>query len=136
MFNPYTFAIDNQLIKLDKMNKNQLWKILSTLQKTPKNNQKGERLKYLESCTDDEIHAICGACKNFLHNNIKLTQKKKTYLRKKLGSIKDDIRQLSKPQTSIKMKRKILKNDQVSKGVFSLLASVIIPSIVSALAGK
>ena len=34
------------------------------------------------------------------------------------------------------MKRKILKDDQVGKGVFSLLASVIIPSIVSALAGK
>ena len=57
-------------------------------------------------------------------------------MRKKLGSIKDDIRQLSKPQTSIKMKRKILKDDQVGKGVFSLLASVIIPSIVSALAGR
>ena len=81
-------------------------------------------------------HSWGMACKNFLHNNIKLTQKKKTYLRKKLGSIKDDIRQLSKPQTSIKMKRKILKDDQVGKGVFSLLASVIIPSIVSALAGQ
>ena len=86
------------------MNKNQLWKILSTLQKTPKNNQKGERKKYLESCTDDEIHAICGACKNFLCNNIKLTEKKKTYLRKKLGSIKDDIRQLSKPNHRLQSK--------------------------------
>ena len=76
VFNSYTFAKDNQLIKLDEMNKNQLWKILSTLQKTPKNNQKGERLKYLESCTDDEIHAICGACKNFLCNNIQLTENK------------------------------------------------------------
>ena len=118
------------------MNKNQLWKILSSLQKTPKNNQKGERKKYLESCTDDEIHAICGACKNFLCNNIELTEKKKAYLRKKLGPIKNDIRQLSKPQISVKKKREILKDDQVGKGVFSLLASVIIPSIVSALAGR
>ena len=136
MFNPYTFAIDNQLIKLDKMNKNQLWKILSTLQKTPKNNQKGERLKYLESCTDDEIHAICGACKNFLSNNIKLSEKKKSYLRKKLNPIKDDIRKISKPQTSVKKKRELLKRDQTGKGVFSLLASVIIPSIISAIAGQ
>ena len=118
------------------MKKNDLWKILSTLQKTPKNNQRGDRKKYLESCTDDEIHAICGACRNLLFNNIKLTETKKSHLRKKLGPIKDDIRQLSKPQTSIKKKREILKNDQVGKGVFSLLASIIIPSIVSALAGK
>ena len=118
------------------MKKNHLWKILTTLQKTPKNNQKGERKRYLESCTDDEIHAICGACKNFLNNNIKLTEKKRANLRKKLGPIKNDIRKLSKPQTSIKKKREMLKDDQVGKGVFSLLASVIIPSIVSALAGK
>ena len=121
---------------MNKMKKNHLWKILSTLQKAPKNNQKGERKKYLEFCTDDEIHAICGACKNFLCKNIKLTGKKKAYLRKKLGPIKNDIRQLSKPQTSVKKKREILKDDQVGKGVFSLLASVIIPSIVSALAGQ
>ena len=60
------------------MKKNKLWKILNTLQKTPKNNQKSERKKYLEFCSDDEIHAICGACKNLLCNNIKLTEKKKT----------------------------------------------------------
>ena len=118
------------------MKKNKLWKILNTLQKTPKNNQKSERKKYLEFCSDDEIHAICGACKNFLCNNIKLTEKKRANLRKKLGPIKNDIRKLSKPQTSIKKKREMLKDDQVGKGVFSLLASVIIPSIVSALAGK
>ena len=118
------------------MEKKNLMKVLSRLQKTPKNNKKQERRKYLDSCSDDEIHAICGACKNFLCNNIQLTEKKKAYLRKKLGPIKNDIRQLSKPQISVKKKREILKDDQVGKGVFSLLASVIIPSIVSALAGR
>ena len=118
------------------MEKKNLMKVLSRLQKTPKNNKKQERRKYLDSCSDDEIHAICGACKNFLCNNIELTEKKKAYLRKKLGPIKNDIRQLSKPQISVKKKREILKDDQVGKGVFSLLASVIIPSIVSALAGR
>ena len=118
------------------MEKKNLMKVLSRLQKTVKNNKKQDRGKYLESCSDDEIHAICGACKNFLCNNIKLTEKKKAFLRKKLGPIKNDIRRLSRPQTSIKRKREILNDDQVGKGVFSLLASVIIPSIVSALAGK
>ena len=118
------------------MEKKNLMKVLSKLQKTPKNNQKKERIKYLESCSDDEIHAICGACKNFLSNNIKLSEKKKSYLRKKLNPIKNDIRKISKPQTSVKKKRELLKRDQTGKGVFSLLASVIIPSIISAIAGQ
>ena len=121
---------------MNKMKKDHLWKILSTLQKVPKNNQKGERKKYLEFCTDDEIHAICGACKNFLSNNIKMSEKKKSYLRKKLTPIKDDIRKLSNPQSSVEKKRELLKRDQTGKGVFSLLASVIIPSIISAIAGQ
>ena len=118
------------------MEKKNLMKVLSRLQKTLKNNKKQDRGKYLESCSDDEIHAICGACKNFLSNNIKMSEKKKSYLRKKLKPIKDDIRKLSKPQTSVKKKRELLKRDQTGKGVFSLLASVIIPSIISAIAGQ
>ena len=47
------------------MEKKNLMKVLSTLQKTLKNNKKQDRGKYIESCSDDEIHAICGACKTF-----------------------------------------------------------------------
>ena len=118
------------------MEKKQLKQILSLLQKTPKRNRKNDRKDYLNLCTDNEIHAICGACKNFLSNNIKMSGKKKSYLRKKLNPIKDDIRKLSKQQTSVKKKRELLKRDQTGKGVFSLLASVIIPSIISAIAGQ
>ena len=118
------------------MEKKNLMKVLSKLQKTSKNNKNQERRKYLESCSDDEIHAICGACKNFLSNNIKMSEKKKSYLRKKLTPIKDDIRKLSNPQSSVEKKRELLKRDQTGKGVFSLLASVIIPSIISAIAGQ
>ena len=118
------------------MEKKHLWKVLSKLQKASKRNKKSERINFLESCTDDEIHAICGACKNLLDNNIQMTNKKKAYLKKKLAPIKEDIRQISKPQTYVKKKRELLKRDQIGKGVFSLLASVIIPSIISAIAGQ
>ena len=118
------------------MDNKHLWKVLSKLQKTLKKNRKSERKKYLNSCTDDEIHAICGACKNLISNNIKMSEKKKAYLRKKLAPIKEEIREISKPQTSVKKKRDLLKRDQIGKGVFSLLASVIIPSIISAIAGQ
>ena len=107
------------------MENKHLWKVLSKLQKTLKKNRKSERKKYLNSCTDDEIHAICGACKNLLSNNIKINEKKKAYLRKKLAPIKEEIREISKPQTSVKKKRDLLKRDQIGKGVFSLLARTI-----------
>ena len=63
------------------MEKKHLWKVLSKLQKASKRNKKSERINFLESCTDDEIHAICGACKNLLDNNIQMTNKKKAYLK-------------------------------------------------------
>ena len=118
------------------MEKKHLRRILSTLTKIPKNNRKSTRKQYIKSCSNNEIHAICGACRNLLANNIKLSNSKKKYLRKQLNPIKFDIRTLSKPNISLQKKREILKKDQTGKGVFSLLASVIIPSIVAALAGK
>ena len=118
------------------MDKKNLKKILTTLKKLPKNNSKSARKKYLNSCTENEIHAICGACNNLLRDNIKISKSRKSYLRKKLNPIKNDLRKLSKSNTSVKKKRELLKKDQTGKGVFSLLASVIIPSIISAIAGK
>ena len=77
------------------------------------------------------LHLLDGPIVDSLFND-----SSKSYLRKKLKPIKDDIRKLSKPQTSVKKKRELLKRDQTGKGVFSLLASVIIPSIISAIAGQ
>ena len=104
--------------------------------KVPKSNRKSTRKQYIKSCSNNEIHAICGACRNLLNNNIKLSNTKKKYLKKKLSPIKFDIRALSRPNISLQKKRELLNKDQTGKGVFSLLASVIIPSIVAALAGK
>ena len=118
------------------MEKKHLKKILSILQKVPKTNRKSTRKQYISSCSDNEIHAICGACRNLLTNNIKLSDAKKKDLRKRLNPIKNDLRALSKPNISSQKKRAILNRDQTGRGVFSLLASVIIPSIVAALAGK
>ena len=118
------------------MEKKHLKQILKSLQKASKNKKKKDRERYLNSCSDSDLHAICGACKNFLNNNISMTNKQKTYLKKKLFTLKKDIRKLSRPQTSVKKKRELLKIDQIGKGVFSLLASVIIPSIISAIAGQ
>lgn len=117
------------------MNPADLKKILHLLQKSKKV-KKSDREKYFLYCSDDEIHAICGACKNFLSENINISPSKKTYLKKKLSPIKNELRDLSKVKTSLSQKRKLLAKEQIGSGVFSLLASIIIPSIVSALTGK
>ena len=117
------------------MDKRSLNKILDLLQKS-KRVKKNDRKQYFMYCSDDEIHAICGACKNFLSENIEVGSKKKTYLKKKLLPIKNEMRTLSNKDTSLEKKRQLLAKDQVGSGIFSLLAGVIIPTIVSALAGK
>ena len=117
------------------MDRKSLTKILHLLQKS-RNVKKNDRKNYFMYCSDDEIHAICGACKNFLSENIEVEQRKKTYLKKKLLPIKNEIRTLSNKDTPLAKKRKLLSKGQVGSGIFSLLAGVIIPTIVSALAGK
>ena len=117
------------------MDKKSLIKILELLQKS-KNVKKNDRKQYFKYCSDEEIHAICGACKNFLSENIEIEPRKKTYLKRKLLPIKNEIRTLSNRDTPLPRKRKLLEKEQVGSGIFSLLAGVIIPTIVSALAGK
>ena len=117
------------------MDNNSLTQILDLLQKSKKV-KKSDRKQYFMYCSDDEIHAICGACKNFLSENIQVEPRKKTYLKKKLLPIKNEMRILSNKDTPLLKKRKLLAKDQVGSGIFSLLAGVIIPTIVSALTGK
>ena len=128
-------VIGNKRICLINMDQNSLKQILNLLQKSKKV-KKSDRKMYFQYCSDDEIHAICGACKNFLSENFYISPNRKTYLKKKLLPIKNDIRDLSKEQLGVSKKRKLLAKDQVGNGIFSLLAGVIIPSIVSALAGR
>ena len=117
------------------MDNKSLTQILDLLQKSKKV-KKSDRKQYFMYCSDDEIHAICGACKNFLSENIQVEPRKKTYLKKKLLPIKNEMRILSNKDTPLLKKRKLLAKDQVGSGIFSLLAGVIIPTIVSALTGK
>ena len=98
------------------MEKKQLLKILSKLQKTPKTNKKKWKEKIFRN-----LHwwwNTCHACKNLLNDNIKMSQKQKSYLRKKLAPIKEVIRKLSKTKTFVKKKRELLKEDQIGKELF------------------
>ena len=115
------------------MNKKQLRKILDILQKVS-NVPKRTRRNYLQTCTPDEIHAICGATKNIIEENIHIPKGKRPYLKKKLKPHQKKLKNLSNPKLSLKQKRLLLEKDQVGAGVFTAIASVAIPALIAALA--
>ena len=44
-----------------------------------------------------------------------------------------DVRKLASPTTSLLRKRKLLSNQQVGGGIFTIIASTIIPALLSAI---
>lgn len=101
-----------------------------------KNDKKGDDMSFLKDYTDDKIHTICEACYNINQENIPLTGGKKYRLKKKLSSIKKEFRKLANPKISIKSKRKILSNPQVGRGIFSAIATAVLPALISMLSRK
>ena len=94
---------------------------------------KKKRRDYIKSCTNDEIHAICGATKNLVDGNFEMSKGKKAYLKKKLKPHECQIRYLSDPRKSVKKKRILLEKEQFGAGVFTALATVAIPALIAAL---
>jgi len=95
-----------------------------------------QKLDLLKKCPDDCIHTTCEACYNIVNQTIKLSKDRKYRLKKKLRPIRDDIRKLSNPKLSVTTKRKILRKPQVGKGIFTLLATTVLPALISALIPK
>ena len=116
------------------MNKKQLRTVLQLLEKAS-NVERKKRKNYIKSCSDDEIHAICGATKNLVDGNFDLSKGRKAYLKKKLKPHQCQIRYISDPRKSIQKKRLLLEKEQFGAGVFTALATVAIPALIAALGG-
>lgn len=84
--------------------------------------------------SDDCIHAICESCYNLLNNTYDLNKNKIRSVKRKLNAAKTDIRSIAKPRTSLLKKRKLLMKEQTGTGIFTVLASTIIPALIAALA--
>ena len=91
---------------------------------------------FIKKCLDECIHTICEACYNILNQTIKLTKDRKHRVKKILKPICDDVRKLSDPKLSVKTKREILRKPQVGKGIFTLLATTVLPALISSLLAK
>ena len=104
--------------------------------KTIKQLKANQHLDFLKKCPDECIHAICEACYNILNQSLKLSKDQKHRLKKKLKPIRNDVRKLSNPKLSVKTKREILRKPQVGKGIFTLLATTVLPALISSLISK
>ena len=105
-------------------------KYLLPLAEIPKN----KRSSFVPLLSDNCIHKICESCQNLLQNTYKFDKKKLKLIKKKLTTSPDDMRSLSKPTSSLLRKRRILSTDQAGSGIFSLLATTIIPALIGAIA--
>lgn len=84
--------------------------------------------------SDDTIHKLCESCQNLLQNTYGLNDRKLRKITKKLKPLAKDVRQLSSPSTSLVRKRKLLSDQQIGGGIFTIIASTIIPALLSAIA--
>ena len=117
------------------MKKSLLKQKVSTLSKLHKT-KKGCDMSFLREYPDEKIHDICEACFNVLKENIPIKGNKKYQLKKKLKPIKNEIRKLANSKISVKTKRKLLAVPQVGHGIFSAIATVVLPALISLLSRK
>lgn len=87
-------------------------------------------------CDQECINTICEACYNLLWNNFKFKKPKINKISKDLTNIKTDFKKISDPKIALKTKRQLLSKKQTGDGIFSILATTVIPALVSLLAKK
>ena len=121
-----------------KMKHNHLQKKIKSLQSLPKpkRGQKEMDMSFIDGYSDEKIHDICEACYNIVHKKLPLKSRKKNQLKQSLMPIHKHVRQLANPQLQIKTKRRILKNPQTGAGIFTALASIVVPTLLSLLTSK
>ena len=103
--------------------------LLELLKKIPKN----RRTKIVKLLDDSTIHTICECLCNLFKNTFNLPPNKCKGIRKKFHSHKNSILKLIDPKASVKQKKIILSNEQFGSGLFTLLATVAFPAIITAL---
>ena len=125
----------NQKVK-KKMSKTMLNQKLNSLQSLPKRLKKNADMSFVDDYSDNKINDICEACYNIVHKKLPLNKSKNSQLKKKLLPIHNEVRRLANPKLQIRTKRRLLKQSQVGSGVFTALASFVIPTLISLLTSK
>ena len=83
--------------------------------------------------SDECIHRICESCQNLVLNTYGFDQSKIKKIKSRLKGSEKQMRLISRPSSSLLSKRKVLSSNQTGRGIFTLLASTIVPALVAAL---
>ena len=95
---------------------------------------KGNYQGFAEHTNSKDIHTISSCCFNLLEDNIPLPASKKKHINVFLTPIEKEIKIIGNKKASMKIKREILSDPQIGQGIFTMLASTILPALISALA--
>lgn len=112
--------------------KNQIkekYNFLHDIVKAPKR----QREKFLLQTQPKNIHTICEAVHNILIGRCTSSNKQ---ICSRMKLLKKQMQKLANPTLKVDQKRLILSNNQVGSGIFSLIASVVIPFLVNLLSKK
>ena len=118
------------------MTKTMLAQKLKSLESLPKRLKKDADMTFVDEYSDKKINDICEACYNIVNKKLPLNKTKNSQLKKKLLPIHNEVRRLANPKLQVKTKRRLLKQSQVGSGVFTALASFVIPTLISLLSSK
>ena len=118
------------------MAKTMLNQKLESLDSLPKRLKKNADMSFVDEYSDNKINDICEACYNIVHKKLRLNKSKNSQLKKKLLPIHNEVRRLANPKLQLRTKRRLLKQSQVGSGVFTALASFVIPTLISLLTAK
>ena len=115
------------------MNKTHLKKKLKSLQSLPPKIKGKKDMTFIDAYPDEKIHDICEACYNIVQKKIPIDSRKQNQLKNRLIPIHNEVRRLANPKLKVKTKRKILKTPQVGSGIFTAIASIVVPALLSLL---
>ena len=114
------------------MKKSKLKDEASLLKQISKVNPK-KAASFFKKAPKETVDCVSQCCFNIVNYGFPLNDKTSQTVKRKLMPIKKDIRELSNPKVSLKRKRKILSKQQVGRGLISILASTLLPILISAL---
>ena len=97
---------------------------------------KGNPSGFLKYTNTRDIDIICRCCHNLLLGNIPLTPKEKNKIKKIIEPDFEKIKLFARKHESIKKKRRVLSENQIGSGIFTLLATTLLPILISSIAGK
>ena len=117
-----------------KMKQSDLKRKIKSLSSLPK--KKFDDASLIDNFSDEKIHDICEACYNVVAKKLPVQKKTENQLKRKLLPIHNEVRQLANPKLKVKTKRRILKNKQVGKGIFTTISSIVVPALLSLLNRK